>query len=221
MADEVMRDDSVQPENQGEQNVTQEEVKVQEQTPEVENESGLLTEEEFERLTKALDEGNFEEFVSSLGEDAKKKFQSFLDSKITKAIKTREERLKKQQEEERLKQERKFEELLKMRERELVELKKQVMLRDAGFPVELGSLVQGDTEEQIAESIKALQTILNKTVEEKVQSLIEERLKGRTPQQTKEPTLPKISKDALKRMTPEQINDLFERGELQKILRGG
>lgn len=206
MAEEEKRDNSVQP-AQGEQNVTQ-------------NDEGLLTTEEFEKLTKALEEGDFESFIESLGEDTKKKFQSYLDSKITKAIKTRETNLQKMQEEERLKQEKKFEELLKMKEKEILNYKKQVLIRDKGLPAEIAELIDGETEEEIVTKLEKAQQAYQKLVEERLKQELEQRLKGKTPQQKQENTV-KITKDMLKKLTPQQINELFEKGEIEKILRGG
>lgn len=150
----------------------------------------------------------------------KKELQSFLDKKITEAIKTREENLKKKMEEEELKKKQQFEELLKLRERELLELKKQVLIQNSGLPSELAKLVEGETEEQIKEKIATLQDLWQKTIETSVQKALEERLKGKTPTAPKEQAL-NLSREALRKMTPEQINELFEKGELQKLLKRG
>jgi hypothetical protein len=150
----------------------------------------------------------------------KKELQSFLDKKITEAIKTREENLKKKMQEEELKKKQQYEELLKLREKELLELKKQVLIQNSGLPAELAKLVEGETEEQIKEKIATLQGLWQKTIETSVQKALEERLKGKTPTAPKEQAL-SLSREALKKMTPEQINELFESGELQKLLKRG
>jgi len=150
----------------------------------------------------------------------KKELQSFLDKKITEAIKTREENLKKKMQEEELKKKQQYEELLKLREKELLELKKQVLIQNSGLPSELAKLVEGDSEEQIKEKIATLQELWQKTIEASVQKALEERLRGKTPAAPKEQTL-NLSREALKKMTPEQINELFEKGEIQKLLKRG
>lgn len=150
----------------------------------------------------------------------KKELQSFLDRKITEAIKTREENLRKKMQEEELKKKQQFEELLKLRERELLELKKQLLIKESGLPSELANLVEGETEEQIKEKIAALQELWQKTVQAHVERALEERLRGKTPAAPKEQPLA-LSKEALRKMTPEQINELFEKGEIQKLLKRG
>jgi hypothetical protein len=149
---------------------------------------------------------------------SKTELQSLIDQKITNAIKTREENLKKQQEEEKLKQEKQWEELLKRKESELLEVKKREMIRNAGLPVTLTKLVQGNSEEQIQESIEVLKSTLEEVTQEKLQSEIDNRLKGKKYEQgTKQPI--NISKEVLAKLSAEEINKLFENGELQEFLK--
>lgn len=149
---------------------------------------------------------------------SKAELQSLIDQKITSAIKTREENLKKQQEEERLKQEKQWEELLKRKESELLEIKKRELIRDAGLPVTLSKLIQGNSEEQIKESIEILKTTLEQVTQEKLQSEIDNRLKGKKYEQVTTQPL-NISKEMLAKLSPEEINRLFESGELQEFLK--
>lgn len=149
---------------------------------------------------------------------SKSELQSLIDQKITSAIKTREENIKKQQEEERLKQEKQWEELLKRKESELWEIKKRELIRDSGLPVTLAKLIQGNSEEQIKESIETLKSALEEVTQEKLQSELENRLKGRKYEQiTKQPL--NITREMLSQLSPDEINKLFESGELQEFLK--
>jgi len=201
MAEEVKRDSTSEPQ-QGQEAVTQEVLK-DDQDPKEVLKAMLqqlgVSPEEYEVLSR-------------------KELQSLLDKKITEAIKTREQNLRKQQEEEKLKQEKQFEELLKMKERELLELKKQLLIRESGLPPELSELIDGSNEEEIKTKIEKAMATYQKLVEERLKQELEQRLKGKTPAQSKENNL-KITRETLKNLTPQQINELFEKGEIQKLLK--
>lgn len=200
MAEEVKRD--TVPDQSGQEGVTQDVLK-DDQDPKEVVKSMLqqlgISPEEYEVMSK-------------------KELQSLIDRKITEAIKTREQNFRKQQQEEQLKKEKQFEELLKMKERELFEMKKQVLIRDSGLPPELSVFIDGTNEEEIKEKIETLKTTLQRLLEDRLKQELESRLKGKTPTQPKENNI-RITRDALKNLTPQQINELFEKGELQKLLK--
>lgn len=149
---------------------------------------------------------------------SKSELQSLIDQKVTSAIKTREENIRKQQEEERLKQEQQWEELLKRKEAELLELKKREIIKETGLPVSLSRLIQGDNEEQIREQIETLKSALEEVTQERLQNELENRLKGRKYEQvTKQPL--NITRELLEQLSPDEINALFDSGELQEFLR--
>lgn len=149
---------------------------------------------------------------------SKSELQSLIDQKITSAIKTREENIRKQQEEEKLKQEQQWEELLKRKEKEVLELRKRELIRESGLPVSLSKLIQGDSEEQIKESIETLKSALEEVTQERLQNELENRLKGRKYEQvTKQPL--NITREMLEQLSPDEINRLFESGELQEFLK--
>lgn len=149
---------------------------------------------------------------------SKSELQSLIDQKITSAIKTREENIRKQQEEEKLKQEQQWEELLKRKEKEVLELRKRELIRESGLPVSLSKLIQGDSEEQIKESIETLKSALEEVTQERLKDELDNRLKGRKYEQgTKQPL--NITREMLEQLSPDEINRLFESGELQEFLK--
>lgn len=149
---------------------------------------------------------------------SKSELQSLIDQKITSAIKTREENIRKQQEEEKLKQEQQWEELLKRKEKEVLELRKRELIRESGLPVSLSKLIQGDNEEQIKESIETLKSALEEVTQERLKDELDNRLKGRKYEQvTKQPL--NITREMLEQLSPDEINRLFESGELQEFLK--
>lgn len=203
MTEETKRDSVPEPE-QGQEAVTQEALKDDQDPKEVLKamlQQLMVPPEEYEILSR-------------------RELQSLLDKKISEAIKTREQNLKKQQEEERLKREKQFEELLKMKERELLELKKQLLIRESGLPPELSELIDGSNEEEIKAKIEKAMTTYQKLVEEKLKQELEQRFRGKTPVQSKDNSL-KLTREMLKHLTPQQINELFEKGEIQKLLGKG
>ena len=142
----------------------------------------------------------------------KEELQKLIDKKVTEAIKTREENLKKKQQEEELKAKSQYEELLRMKEQELLNMKKKLLITQAGLNENLAEFVDGSTEEEIQKKIELLQ----KQITEAAQAILQEKLKGKLPTQ---PTKPEgtVTKEMLKNMTPEQINKLFDEGKLKNL----
>jgi len=142
----------------------------------------------------------------------KEELQKLIDKRVTEAIKTREENLKKKQQEEELKAKAQYEELLKMKEKELLNMKKKLLVTQAGLSEEVAELVDGSTEEEIQKKLEILQKQINETA----QAMLQEKLKGKLPTQ---PTKPEgtVTKEMLKSMTPEQINKLWEEGKLKNL----
>ena len=156
-----------------------------------ENDSeGLLTQEEFEKLTKALEEGNFEEFITTLDPELQKKYQSYMDAKIQKALKTREKNLRKQIEEQlkkeaelkQLEVEGKWKELYEAKQRELEEeiarLQKEridVLLTakftEKQIPLELKNYLNITDPEQIDEIVEGLNKILSSYTQKQIEKL--------------------------------------------------
>ncbi|MCD6177381.1 MAG: DUF4355 domain-containing protein [Candidatus Cloacimonetes bacterium] len=156
-----------------------------------ENDSeGLLTQEEFEKLTKALEEGNFEEFITTLDPELQKKYQSYMDAKIQKALKTREKNLRKQIEEQlkkeaelkQLEVEGKWKELYEAKQRELEEeiarLQKEridVLLTakftEKQIPLELKNYLNITDPEQIDEIVEGLSKILSSYTQKQIEKL--------------------------------------------------
>lgn len=142
----------------------------------------------------------------------KEELQKLIDKKVTEAIKTREENLKKKQQEEELKAKAQYEELLKMKEKELLNMKKKLLVTQAGLSEEVAELVDGSTEEEIQKKLEILQKQINETA----QAMLQEKLKGKLPTQPGKPE-GTITKEMLKSMTPEQINKLWEEGKLKNL----
>ena len=142
----------------------------------------------------------------------KAELQKLIDKRVTEAIKTREENLKKKQQEEELKAKSQYEELLRMKEQELLNMKKKLLITQAGLNENLAEFVDGSTEEEIQKKIELLQ----KQITEAAQSLVQQKLKGTAPTQPLQPE-GTVTKEALKKMTPEQINKLWEEGKLKNL----
>ena len=113
----------------------------------------------------------------------KEELQKLIDKKVTEAIKTREENLKKKQQEEELKAKAQYEELLKMKEKELLNMKKKLVVTQAGLSEEVAELVDGSTEEEIQKKLEILQKQINETA----QAMLQEKLKGKLPTQPGKP----------------------------------
>jgi len=160
-------------------------------TTEIENDSdGLLTQEEFENLIKALDEGNFEEFFATLDPELQKKYQSYMDSKIQKALKTREKNLRKQIEEQlkkeaelkQLEAEGKWKELYEAKQQELEEQLARLQqeridvlltakLNEKRLPLEFKKFVSVNDPEQIDSAVEELSRLVDSYVQKKIEDL--------------------------------------------------
>ena len=150
----------------------------------------LLSEEELERLNEALDKGDFEAFITALGEDVQKKFQSFMDSKITRALQTREknimkkleEQWKKRLEEEKLRAEGKWKELYEMKTREVEEEKKRLeqeriairvdaALNAKGLGSEFAKFVRADSIDDVDKAVEELYLLVEAYAQKKIEEL--------------------------------------------------
>jgi len=104
-----------------------------------------------------------------------KELQSYVDKAVTQAIKTREERLKKQQEEERLKQEKKYEELLKMKEEELkrLQLERETLdlLTEKGKGKEWMDLLTAPDIEGRKKQLETIESLIDNEVKKRVEEL--------------------------------------------------
>lgn len=102
-----------------------------------------------------------------------KELQSYADKAVTQAIKTREERLKKQQEEEKLKQDKKYEELLNMKDAELNHLKLEretlELLNDK--PKEFMPLLTAPDIEGRKTQLESLESLINSQVKKRVEEM--------------------------------------------------
>jgi len=178
-----MRGDAAQP-MQGEQNATQSDEQTQIASEGLTNEEGLLSDEEFEKLTEALDKGNFEEFMASL------KYQSFIDSKISQALKTREknlrkeieEQIKKEEELKRLQAEGKWKELYEAKQQELeqrlaklqqerIDVLLTAKLNEKRLPLEFKKFVSVNDPEQIDTAVEELSRLVDSYVQKKIEEL--------------------------------------------------
>jgi len=99
----------------------------------------------------------------------KEELQKLIDKKVTEAIRTREENLKKKQQEEELRAKAQYEELLKMKEQELLNMKKKLLVTQAGLSEDVAELVDGSTEEEIQKKLEILQKQINETAQAMLQ----------------------------------------------------
>ena len=142
----------------------------------------------------------------------KEELQKLIDKKVTEAIKTREENLKKKQQEEELKAKAQYEELLKMKEQELLNMKKKLLVTQAGLSEDVAELIDGNSEDEIQKKLE----VLRKQINDAAQALLQDKLKGKLPTQPIKPE-GTITKEMLKDMTPEQINKLWDEGRLKNL----
>jgi len=111
---------------------------------------------------------------------SKKELQSLIDRQVTQAIKTREEKLKKEEEKRRLETEGKYQELLRLERREALEDYKTVLLKAKNLPDFLAAAVQVDAfvdvpfveaksklEEQINQLVAAYEQHINDILQKK------------------------------------------------------
>ena len=110
-----------------------------------------------------------------------KELQSYVDSQITKAIKTREEKLKKKAEIEKMKEKGEYEKLLKQERKEALEDLKITYLKAKGLPEEIGALIDvnnlidlslTDAKEQLTDVVDKVAEKINELVEQKVSEKI-------------------------------------------------
>ncbi|WP_126992249.1 DUF4355 domain-containing protein [Thermosipho globiformans] len=113
----------------------------------------------------------------------KKELQSQIDSAVTRAIKTREEKLKKQAEIEKMKEKGQYEQLLRQERKEALEDLKNTYLQAKGLPNEFGVLINVDplsdlslteAKEQLLETLESVA----KKVEELIEARANERVKS-------------------------------------------
>jgi len=142
----------------------------------------------------------------------KAELQKLIDRRITEAIKTREENLKKKQQEEELRAKAQYEELLKMKEQELLNMKKKLLVTQAGLSEDVAELIDGNSEDEIQKKLE----VLRKQINDAAQALLQDKLKGKLPTQPIKPD-GTITKEMLKDMTPEQINKLWDEGRLKNL----
>jgi len=142
----------------------------------------------------------------------KAELQKLIDRRITEAIKTREENLKKKQQEEELRAKAQYEELLKMKEQELLNMKKKLLVTQAGLSEDVAELIDGNSEDEIQKKLE----VLRKQINDAAQALLQDKLKGKLPTQPIKPE-GTITKEMLKDMTPEQINKLWDEGRLKNL----
>lgn len=118
--------------------------------------------------------------VEELAILTKKELQSLIDRQITQAIKTREEKLRREEEKRRLETEGKFQELLRLERKEALEDYKQAVLRARNLPEFLAAAVQVDSfldlpfveakqklEEQISQIAQAYEQHINELIQKR------------------------------------------------------
>ena len=109
-----------------------------------------------------------------------KELQSYVDSQITKAIKTREEKLKKKAEIEKMKEKGEYEKLLKQERKEALEDLKITYLKAKGLPEEIGALIDVNNliDLSLTEAKEQLTDVVDK-VAEKINELVEQKVNER------------------------------------------
>lgn len=135
-----------------------------------------------------------------------KELQSLIDREITRAIKTREENLKKEQEKKLLEEQGRYEELLKLERKEALEKLKREYLEARGLS-ELNSFIDVNAlaSKSITEATEELTQLLS-SVESVIGQMVEKRLK-------------EVQRTTVKPSKPEEINDI--RQALMDRLRFG
>ena len=225
MPEEKQRPDLQNPEAGAEGNGTQQQEQQNTQQTE-ENPKSIISPEELGKLMEALEKGNFNEFFSALGEDAQKRFQSFLDQERARAMKTREENMRKQQEREMLQKKGEFEKLMKLDRKAALESFKEAYLKANGLPDNLSDLVGvsedlldlsfEEAKEALKRKIENVATTFNSTIEKLVQAKLEQLERGTHIPST---GARRLTKEEIKKMSPEEINKNWD--EIQKMLEQG
>jgi len=199
MAEEEKRDTVQQPE-QGADGVTQKEEKQEDVIFDDKDPKAVLAE-------TARQLGLNPDEISIM---TNKELQSYVDSAITRALKSREENLKKQAEIEKMKEKGQYEQLLKQERKEALEDLKNTYLQAKGLPEEFGVLISiepladltlTEAKEQLTSTLNAVSQKLNEIVELKVNERLKNMEKGTFATQTDiNRKLPTDPKEALKKI---------------------
>ena len=166
-------DSSKTPENVEEKNL---DYQTSENPTEVEEEEVIHDDDPVEILRKTAEELglNTDDLVFMSRAD----FQSELDRRITQAIKTREEKLKREAERKRLEEEGKYQELMRMERMEALQDYKATLVKANGIPESMAELIDVETlaNQPFAEAKKVLDEkvqMLKQTFEEYIQKQLE------------------------------------------------
>jgi antitoxin component HigA of HigAB toxin-antitoxin module len=117
----------------------------------------------------------------------KKELQSFVDRQVTQALKTREEKLRKEEERKRLETEGKYQELLRLERKEALDEYKSVLVKSSGLPDFITEMVDtsafvdlqfAEAKARLEERIRTLAEQFNQYIESLVQSRLKEMQKG-------------------------------------------
>jgi hypothetical protein len=138
----------------------------------------------------------------------KKELQSQIDSAVTRAIKTREEKLKKQAEIEKMKEKGQYEQLLRQERKEALEDLKNTYLQAKGLPNEFGALINVDplvdlslteAKEQLLDTLESVAKKLDELIEARVNERVKNMETGTfTNTADIQKTLPDNPKEALR-----------------------
>jgi hypothetical protein len=162
----------------------------------------------------------------------KKELQSQIDSAVTRAIKTREEKLKKQAEIEKMKEKGQYEQLLRQERKEALEDLKNTYLHAKGLPNEFGVLINVDpladlslteAKEQLVSTLDSVAKKINELVEAKVNEKLRSLEVGSFTQTSNIPeTLPKTRDELLSLPYEKQVEIFTKYPDLyNKLLQGG
>lgn len=117
----------------------------------------------------------------------KKELQSFVDRQVTQALKTREEKLRKEEERKRLETEGKYQELLRLERKEALDEYKNVLVKSNGLPEFLADSIDTsafadlqftEAKAKLEEHVRALSERFSQYIETLVQSKLKEMQKG-------------------------------------------
>ncbi len=162
----------------------------------------------------------------------KKELQSQIDSAVTRAIKTREEKLKKQAEIEKMKEKGQYEQLLRQERKEALEDLKNTYLHAKELPNEFGVLINVDpladlslteAKEQLVSTLDSVAKKINELVEAKVNEKLKSLEVGSFTQTSNIPeTLPKTRDELLSLPYEKQVEIFTKYPDLyNKLLQGG
>lgn len=109
-----------------------------------------------------------------------KELRSIIDKEVTKAIKTREENIRKEEERKRLQEQGKYEEILKLERQELLESLKQSYIEAYNIPEVFAKLIDTKVlaEMPIVEGKQAIQELFT-TIKEELDKIVESRVSQR------------------------------------------